>query len=209
MYTLGAEIAPYHDFSLEDSLRSLADMGLTHVNLWSSASPLAHHVNPGDDIGAIKASLRRYGITPTGLTMYGKSQDEMRQRIEMAAELEIPYVVFDCEEHYPNFVSRFLPPLLETCERRHQHGPATIEAAAVADLPDVLDAERVVPDEAVARNSPFTRLAVLEGEAPTLQAARHPRAMLTTKQAPSALMSQRWWFSQGELISVGRFAPKS
>ena len=36
--------------------------------------------------------------------MYGKTQDEMRQRIEMAAELDIPYVVFDCEEHYPNFV---------------------------------------------------------------------------------------------------------
>lgn len=117
MYTLGAEIAPYHDFSLEDSLRSLADMGLTHVNLWTSASPLAHHVNPGDDIGAIKRLLRDYGITPTGLTMYGKSQEEMRQRIEMAAELDIPYVVFDCEEHYPDFVGRFLPPLLETCER--------------------------------------------------------------------------------------------
>jgi sugar phosphate isomerase/epimerase len=41
----------------------------------------------------------------------------MRQRIFMAAELEIPYVVFDCEEHYPNFVSRFLPPLLEACEQ--------------------------------------------------------------------------------------------
>ena len=51
MYTLGAEIVPYHDYSLEDSLRDLADMGLTHVNLWTSAPPLAHHVNPGDDIG--------------------------------------------------------------------------------------------------------------------------------------------------------------
>ena len=117
MYTLGAEIAPYHDFSLEDSLRELAELGLTHVNLWTSAAPLAHHVNPGDDIGAIKRLLREYGITPTGLTMYGKTQAEMRQRIEMAAELDIPYVVFDCEEHYPDFVSRFLPPLLATCER--------------------------------------------------------------------------------------------
>ncbi len=117
MYTLGAEIVPYHDYSLDESLRDLAELGLTHVNLWTSSPPLAHHVNPGDDITAIKAILKKYGITATGLTMYGKSQDEMRQRIEMAAELEIPYVVFDCEEHYPNFVSRFLPPLLETCEK--------------------------------------------------------------------------------------------
>ena len=81
-------------------------MGLTHVNLWSSAAPLAHHINPGDDIGAIKALLAKYGITPTGLTMYGKTQEEMRQRILMAAELDVPYVVFDCEEHYPDFVGR-------------------------------------------------------------------------------------------------------
>ena len=117
MFTLGAEIVPYHDYSLDESLRELADMGLTHVNLWTSAPPLAHHVNPGDDIAEIKQSLRKYGITPTGLTMYGKTQDEMNERILMAAELEIPYVVFDCEEHYPNFVSRFLPPLLRACEQ--------------------------------------------------------------------------------------------
>jgi sugar phosphate isomerase/epimerase len=41
----------------------------------------------------------------------------MNERILMAAELEIPYVVFDCEEHYPDFVSKFLPPLLKTCEQ--------------------------------------------------------------------------------------------
>ena len=117
MFTLGAEIVPYHDYSLDESLRELADMGLTHINLWTSAPPLAHHINPGDDIAEIKQTLRKYGITPTGLTMYGKTQDEMNERILMAAELEIPYVVFDCEEHYPNFVSRFLPPLLRTCEQ--------------------------------------------------------------------------------------------
>ena len=117
MYTLGAEIVPYHSYSLEESLRELANLGFTHINLWTSAPPLAHHVNPGDDIGEIKGLLAKYGITPTGLTMYGKTQEEMRQRILMAAELDIPYVVFDCEEHYPDFVARFLPPLLETCER--------------------------------------------------------------------------------------------
>jgi len=116
MFTLGAEILPYHDYSLEASLRELTNLGFHHVNLWTSAPPLAHHVNPGDDIAAIKRLLRTYEVTPTGLTMYGKTQEEMRQRILMAAELDIPYVIFDCEEHYPNFVGRFLPPLLRTCE---------------------------------------------------------------------------------------------
>ena len=41
--------------------------------------------------------------------------------------------------------------LLEARERRHQHGPAAVEAAAIGHLPDVLDAERVVTDEAVAK----------------------------------------------------------
>ena len=97
MFTFGAEILPYHDFTLEDSLRELANLGFTHVNLWSSRAPLAHHVNPGDDVAQIKALLRKYGITPTALTMYGKTQEEMRQRIEFAAEIGIDTVVFDCE----------------------------------------------------------------------------------------------------------------
>src|SRR6185369_13766418 len=40
--------------------------------------------------------------------------------------------------------------LLEAGERAHQNGPAAVEAAAVADLPDVLNVERIGADEAVA-----------------------------------------------------------
>ena len=117
MFTFGAEILPYHDFSLEDGLRELSDLGFTHINLWSSRSPLAHHVNPGDNVGQIKALLGKYGITPTGLTMYGKTQEEMRQRIELAADIGIDTVVFDCEANYTDFVGSFLPGLLPTCEK--------------------------------------------------------------------------------------------
>jgi sugar phosphate isomerase/epimerase len=116
MFTLGAEILPYHDYPLEIALRELANLGFTHVNLWSSRAPLAHHVNPGDDEATISRLLARYGITPTALTMYGKTRDEMRERIEFAARLGIPYVVFDCEADYGDFVGRFLPPLIRTCE---------------------------------------------------------------------------------------------
>ena len=117
MYTLGAEILPYHDFPLDVALGELANLGFTHVNLWSSRAPLAHHVNPGDDPAEIRRLLAKHGITPTALTMYGKTQDEMRQRIEFAADLGIDTVVFDCEAHYPEFVGSFVPPLLTTCER--------------------------------------------------------------------------------------------
>src|SRR6185369_1932367 len=40
--------------------------------------------------------------------------------------------------------------LFETGERRHHHRPATVEAAAIANLPDVLDVERIGADEPIA-----------------------------------------------------------
>jgi sugar phosphate isomerase/epimerase len=114
-----AEILPYHDFPLEVALRELSGMGFREVNLWSSAAPLAHHVNPGDDIGKIRAALRRYGLTPCGLTVYGKTQDEITERIELARGLGIDTVIFDCEANYPDFVGSFLPPLVETAARNN------------------------------------------------------------------------------------------
>jgi hypothetical protein len=41
--------------------------------------------------------------------------------------------------------------LVETRQRGQQNGAAAIEAAAIGDLPDVLDAAGVVADEAVAQ----------------------------------------------------------
>jgi hypothetical protein len=61
-----------------------------------------------------------------------------------------------------------------------------------------------VPDGALAENSTMVRLAVLTGERRTLQAARHARAALTIAQPASAILSQRWKFSQGQLTSLGR-----
>jgi sugar phosphate isomerase/epimerase len=117
MFELGIEILPYHDYPLEVSLREMRRLGFTAVNLWSSRAPLAHHVNPGDDPAAIRATLERNGIRPTALTMYGKTRDEMAQRIEFASALGIDTVVFDCEAHFPDFVGSFLPPLLEVASK--------------------------------------------------------------------------------------------
>jgi sugar phosphate isomerase/epimerase len=118
MFRYTAEILPYHDYRFEDAIAELAKLGFKEVNLWSSAAPLAHHVNPGDDVGAIRAVLNKYDIKPCGLTMYGKTQAEMFERIDFAAELGIDTVVFDCEANYADFVSRFLPPLVELGEKR-------------------------------------------------------------------------------------------
>jgi sugar phosphate isomerase/epimerase len=78
MFKLGIEILPYHDFPLEEALGEVARLGFSEVNLWSSKAPLAHHVNPGDDPRGIRALLQRYGMHPTALTMYGKTQEEMK-----------------------------------------------------------------------------------------------------------------------------------
>lgn len=112
-----AEILPYHDYPLEVAIRELAGLGFTEVNLWSSAAPLARHVTPGDDPLAIRAVLDRYGVRPCGLTMYGKTQNEMLERIEFARDLGIDTVIFDCEANYPDFVATFLPALVEAAAR--------------------------------------------------------------------------------------------
>jgi sugar phosphate isomerase/epimerase len=117
MFRYTAEILPYHDHPFEDAIRELAGIGFTEVNLWTSADPLAHHVNPGDDPGKVLAILDQYGIKPCGLTMYGKTQDEILERIQLAHDLGIDTVIFDCEANYADFVGTFLPPLVEEGER--------------------------------------------------------------------------------------------
>ena len=59
-----------------------------------------------------------------------------------------------------------------------------------------------LPDEAFAPGAMRVQLAVLAGERKTLAAARDPGAVFTITQPASALLSQRWTFSQGSLISL-------
>jgi sugar phosphate isomerase/epimerase len=118
MFRYTAEILPYHDIPFEVAVRDLAGMGFKEINLWSSAAPLGHHVNPGDDVSAILRTLDTYGVKPCGLTTYGKNQQEILERIDFAAELAIDTLIFDCEANYPDFVSKFLPPIVEAGRRR-------------------------------------------------------------------------------------------
>ena len=61
-----------------------------------------------------------------------------------------------------------------------------------------------IPKESLAENAKFVRLAVIAGERITLQAARHPRAMLTIAQPASEVLAHQWTFSQGRLSSLRR-----
>jgi len=71
-----------------------------------------------------------------------------------------------------------------------------VEPGAIASLR--------IPEEALAKGSMYVRLAVIAGEPLTFEAARNPRVRLTIAQPASAILSQQWRFSQGELSSVGR-----
>ena len=59
-----------------------------------------------------------------------------------------------------------------------------------------------IPAAALAGSPGFMQLAVLTGERLTLQAARDPRARFTAAQPPSAILSQRWMFAQGQLTPL-------
>ena len=59
-----------------------------------------------------------------------------------------------------------------------------------------------IPEAALAEVSTTVQLAVIAGEPATTQAARHARATLTIAQPASAILSQRWTFSQDGLISL-------
>jgi hypothetical protein len=59
-----------------------------------------------------------------------------------------------------------------------------------------------LPDDAFAERAMMVRLAVLPGEKLTFAPGRDPRAFLTVAQPASAILLQRWTFSQGNLMSL-------
>jgi hypothetical protein len=65
-----------------------------------------------------------------------------------------------------------------------------------------------IPDDALAGNTSSMRLAVVPGGGVTLRAAGGAHASITMAQPASAILSQRWSFSQtttnGELTSIRR-----
>lgn len=117
MFQLSIDILPYHDFPLEKALQEMSRLGYKSVNLWSAKKPLPDHVNPGDDPKAIRALLDRYGMYPNALSIYGKTQEEMSERIEFAGQLGIDTVIFDAEANFGDFVHSIVPPLLDVAKR--------------------------------------------------------------------------------------------
>jgi hypothetical protein len=59
-----------------------------------------------------------------------------------------------------------------------------------------------IPDAALNGRLQFVQLAVIMGGRLTLEAAHDSRATLTILQPASAMLSQQWRFSQGEIMSL-------
>ena len=59
-----------------------------------------------------------------------------------------------------------------------------------------------IPETALAERSVFMQIAVVAGERPTLRAAHDPRARITIAQPASAILSQQWMFSQGQITAL-------
>jgi sugar phosphate isomerase/epimerase len=113
------ESLPFHDFPLEVMAAEVARLGFSRVNLWSSAPPLAAHVDVHkDDPDRVLRVLARHGLEPCGVTMYGRTQDDIAQGIVFASQTGARSVIFDCEANYPVFTGEFLPPLLRVAEQR-------------------------------------------------------------------------------------------
>ena len=111
------ESAPFHEVSLDSMGREVAHLGFRYVNLWASARPLAAHVDVvQDDPRRVAQRLERWGLSAVGVTMYGKSQEEIAEGISFAAALGAQRVIFDCECNFPTFVDTFLPPLVHKAE---------------------------------------------------------------------------------------------
>ena len=114
----GIESLPYHDYAFEVMVQEVSRLGFRGVNVWSSAPPLASHVDVvKDDPWEVGRRLERFGLKATALTMYGKSVEEITEGIPFAVALGARRVIFDCEANYSVFVTSFLPPLLAVAER--------------------------------------------------------------------------------------------
>jgi len=110
----GLEGLPYHDFDFDTMASHVAGQGVRWVNLWASPPPLASHVDVWkDDPADIHERLRRHGLNASGLSMYGRTKDDLVQCIRFAGAMpDKPTVIFDCEANYDAFISGFLPDLL-------------------------------------------------------------------------------------------------
>lgn len=113
-----AESLPFHDVGVEAMLCAIKELGLEYVNLWASAAPLAQHVNPIEDSPElVRSCLDWFGLRPCGITMYGKSEAELRAGIEFAGRLGAGRIIFDCESPFDIFVGSLLPNLLGVADR--------------------------------------------------------------------------------------------
>ena len=117
MYKLGIETLPYRDFSLEVSLKEIADLGYEWVNLWASRDPLPSHITGEDDPKKVRDLLDKYHLKPSAISAFIMDIDETVKRIEFAGQLGIDTIVFHCAAAFDEFTTSFLPPVLAAAKK--------------------------------------------------------------------------------------------
>lgn len=75
---------------------------------------------------------------------------------------------------------------------RRQWSLGRVEAGATATLE--------IPEDILAEGGRFVQLAVLAGERMTLDAAHHPQVATSLLQPTLTMASQRWTFTEGQLV---------
>jgi len=142
-------------------------------------------------LGVTTTVFRSVAITMTALALGACARAPSRPVPEAPApEDEVEW--FPLSIRFDNAVRDYVHVYLVGDGRQWLLG--RVEPGAVATLK--------IPDAAVGARLRFVQLAVIQGGRLTPDAAHDRRAELTTLQPTTAILSQQWRFSQGELTSL-------
>ena len=147
-------------------------------------------------LGVTTTAFRMTAIAMTALTLGACAGGPSRPAVDAPAPVE-GVEWYPLSIRFDNDVRDYVHVYLIGDGRQWLLG--RVEPGAVATLK--------VPDAAVNARLRFVQLAVIEGGRLTPDAVHDRRAELTTLQPASAILSQRWRFTQGEIRSLAAGVP--
>jgi sugar phosphate isomerase/epimerase len=110
------------------TLAAIRDMGFPAVDIWASghlasqdatgAANLARHIDPAvDDVAALKAELREFGLRLHALSIYRCDTPAKLARVELAAALGADCVIFCADKgDFDRYAEDVVAPVLKRCE---------------------------------------------------------------------------------------------
>lgn len=85
----------YASFPLETALREMSGIGFHYVDLWACKAICDHADPQKTSPEEVRALLRRYDMTAVSMTLFLMSAEERRERMQFAAALGIPVVIWE------------------------------------------------------------------------------------------------------------------